>query len=578
MTADYAQSRQVRRPRGRLRRLVLPLLIALVILIALLFAVTWLPLRQGRDAWLRGHDAEAVAIGEKWSRLHLWPKQYHQLLGAAYLTSGNTAAARAHLGGIGNIRLSVIPKDEVARRLFAREHYADFLAYDAASHDANENADVPLYRAAALAATNRVAEAQKAFASIDRAHVNASRYASLQRNLASRATGDAPYVFDRDGGTIAAIRANDVVTINDDFAPLINREAGSLTIGAKLPQLGANATIETTLDPFVQKAALKALSGFRGSLVAIDPHTNEILAIASSGGNGAIANLALEHQYEPGSVVKVLTGLNAENGGADLTSLFPYTCKGFLDIDGRHFGDWLAAGHGTLNSIDDALAVSCNVFFADVGLRLGVDRLTRFMTAAGFNGQANLGVFQVPLGKLTGPVFNRFETAFLAIGLEHESMNALHVAMIASMMANRGELTTPKLLVQRRSILGDVVYAAPKQGTTRLASPAAAETIVHAMEAVATEAKGTGRRAPVTGISMAMKTGTAGERKSGLEALILAFAPVESPRIAFGVIAEDAGPAEFAGAKIAHDFLEAMSPRLREAINHRDTEGTKKPQ
>ncbi|MEA2338190.1 MAG: penicillin-binding protein, partial [Thermoanaerobaculia bacterium] len=549
--------------RGRLRRLVLPLLIALAVLVAALFAVAWMPLRQGRDAWLRGRDAEAIAIGEKWSRLHLWPAQYHQLLGTAYLTSGNSAAAREHLGGIGAIRFPVIPKDEVARRLFARERYDDFLAYDAASRDAHENADVPLYRAAALAATNRVAEAQKAFASIDKSRVNAVRYASLQRNLAARASGDAPYVFDRSGAAIAVIRANDVIVTNDDFAALINRDAGNLTIGAKLPKLGTNATIETTLDPFVQKAALKALTGFRGSLVAIDPRTNEILAIASSRGNGPLANLALEHQYEPGSVVKVLTGLNAENGGTDVASMFPYTCKGWLDIDGRHFGDWLAAGHGTLNSIDDALAVSCNVFFADVGIRLGVDRLKTFMTAAGFDGQANLGVFNVPLGKTTGQVFNHFETAFLAIGLEHESMNALHVAMVASMMANRGALTTPKFLVQRRSILGDVVATAPKQGTTRLASPAAAETMVHAMEAVATEAKGTGRRAPVAGISLAMKTGTAGERKSGLEALILAFAPVESPKIAFGVIAEDAGPAEFAGAKIAHDFLEAMAPRLR---------------
>ena len=194
----------------------------------------------------------------------------------------------------------------------------------------------------------------------------------------------------------------------------------------------------------MQKAALHALGDFRGSLVAIDPRTNEILAIASSRGKGAMSNLALEHQYEPGSIVKVLTGLNAENGATDLTALFPYTCKGSLEIDGRHFGDWLPAGHGTLNSIDDALAVSCNVFFADVGLRLGVDRLTRFMTAAGFNSQANLGVFSVPLGKTVGQAFNRFETAFLAIGLEHESMNALHVAMIASMMANRGELTAPK--------------------------------------------------------------------------------------------------------------------------------------
>ena len=563
MSEDYIQTGEVRRRHGRLRRLILPLLIALAILVALLFAVAWMPLRQGRDAWLRGQDAQAIAIGEKWSRLHLWPAQYHQLLAAAYLTAGNESAARPHLGAIGSVRLSIIPKDEMARRLFARERYADFLVYDAASHDVDESADVPLYRAAAMLAGNRMADAQKAFASIDKTHVNAVRYAALQTAVAARTSGSTPYVFDRNGATIAVIRANSAVATNADFASLIDREAGDLTIGAKMQQLGINDTIETTLDPFVQKAALKALGDFRGSLVAIDPRTNEILAIASSRGKGPLANLALEHQYEPGSVVKVLTSLNAENGGVDVASLFPYTCKGYLDIDGRHFGDWLPAGHGTLSSIDDALAVSCNVFFADVGLRLGVDRLKHFMTAAGFDGQADLGVFQVPLGKTIGQTFNHFETAFLAIGLEHESMNALHVAMIASMMANRGELTTPKLLVQRRSVLGDVVSTSPKQTRSRLASQAAAEKVVHAMEAVATEAKGTGRRTPVEGITLAMKTGTAGERKSGLEALILAFAPVESPRIAFGVIAEDAGPAEFAGAKIAHDFLEAMAPRLR---------------
>jgi len=562
MTADYMQSREVQRQRAGARRFVLPLLIALVVLVALLFAVAWIPLVQGRDAWLRGRDAEAISIGEKWSRLHLWRAQYHQLLAAAYLTSGNAAAAHQHLGGIGSIHFAVIPKDEVARRLFARERYADFLTYDAASGDARENPDVPLYRAAALAAMNRVTEAQKAFASIDKAHVNASRYTALQNAVTARAGGNVPYVFDRNGGTIASIRGDQVVATDDDFAPLVDRNAGDLTIGAKLSQLGANANIETTLDPFVQKAALRALGGFRGSLVAIDPRTNEIVAIASSRGKGPLANLALEHQYEPGSVVKVLTGLNAESVGLP-ADIFPFTCKGFLEIDGRHFGDWLPAGHGVLNSIDDALAVSCNVFFADAGLRLGIDRLKHFMTAAGFDSQANLGIFQVPLGKTIGPIFNHFETAFYAIGLEHESMNALHVAMIASMMANRGELTTPKLLIQRRSILGDVVATSPPQGKTRLASPAAAETMVHAMEAVATEAKGTGRRAPVAGISLAMKTGTAGERKNGLEALILAFAPVESPKIAFGVIAEDAGPAEFAGAKIAHDFLEAMAPRLK---------------
>jgi len=563
MTADYIQSRDVPRARGGVRRFVLPLLIALVILIAALFAVAWIPLVQGRDAWLRGRDGEAIAIGEKWSRLHLWPAQYHQLLAAAYLTSGNAAAARQHLGAIGNVRLSVIPKDEMARRLFARNRYDDFLAYDAASRDARESADIPLDRAAALVAANRLAEGQKAFASIDRMHVDAKRYAALQGAIAARASGDVPYVLDRDGATIGAIRANDVVATADDFAPLINRDAGTLTIGANLPRLGTAATIETTLDPFVQKAALQALGDVRGALVAIDPRTNEILAIASSRGKGAPANIALERQFEPGSVVKVLTGLNAENGAVDVTPLFPYTCKGSLDVDGRHFGDWVPAGHGMLQSIDDALAVSCNVFFADVGLRIGVDRLKRFMTAAGFGSQADLGVLQVPLGKLIGPIPNHFETAFLAIGLAHESMNVLHVAMIASMMANRGELTAPKLLVQRRSILGDVIARAKPQSSVRLASPAAAETIVHAMEAVVTDAKGTGRRAQLPGLSIALKTGTAGERKNGLDGVILAFAPADSPRIAFGIIAEDAGPAELAGAKIVHDFLEAMRPRLK---------------
>ncbi len=563
MTADYIQSREVPRARGGVRRFVLPLLIALVILIAALFAVAWTPLVQGRDAWLRGRDDEAIAIGERWSRFHLWPAQYNQLLAAAYLTSGDAAAARQHLGAIGSVRLSVIPKEEMARRLFARGRYDDFLAYDAASRDQRESADVPLCRAAALVAANRLAEGRKALASIDRMHVDAKRYAALQGAVAARASGDVPYVLDRNGATIGAIRANDAIATDDDFAPLINRDAGALTIGANLPRLGTNATIETTLDPFVQKAALKALGDVRGALVAIDPRTNEILAIASSRGKGTPANIALEHQFEPGSVVKVLTGLNAENGAADVAPLFPYTCKGALDVDGRRFADWVPAGHGALQSIDDAFAVSCNIFFADLGLRLGADRLKSFMTAAGFDGDTDLGVFRVPLGKIIGPIPDRFETAFLAIGLKHESMTALHVAMIASMMANRGELTTPKLLVQRRSILGDVVAKAQPQSSVRLASPAAAEAMVHAMQAVVTDAKGTGRRAQVPGISIAMKTGTAGERKNGLDGVILAFAPAESPRIAFGIIAEDAGPAELAGAKIAHDFLEIMSPRLK---------------
>jgi peptidoglycan glycosyltransferase len=260
----------------------------------------------------------------------------------------------------------------------------------------------------------------------------------------------------------------------------------------------------------------------------------------------------------------VLTGLNAfAGGGVDVKSMFPYVCKGELMIDGRHFGDWVPQGHGRLDSINDALAVSCNVYFADLGIRLGRDRLLRFLRAAGFDGQTNTGLFEVPLGRIRGDVFNNFETAFAAIGLQHETIDAFHLAMLASMMANRGVLTTPRLLRARRSVLGDVVTKPPAQGHVQLASREAAEAMVAAMQAVADDPKGTGHRAPVAGVPMAMKTGTAGDRAAGgLQALILAFAPVQSPKIAFGIIAENAGPAEYAGAEIAHDLLQRLKSRL----------------
>jgi hypothetical protein len=553
----------------RLRKFLAPLFAALAVLVVLLFAVAWLPLRQARAQWRAGRVGQAIAQAKQWSRLRLWPSQYHQLLAAANLTAGGKASAQPHLDALAGRRLwlSVVSKDEVARRLFARGAYDDFLAYDNAVHELRENEQAKLDRAAALLAVGRIDEAQPVLATLGRRKVDRAKVAALEQRIAERRQGSYPFIVDRNGQTIAVYQMSnkDLVATNRDFEALVDKSAGALTIGSRLPLLSVNERVETTLDAGVQKAAMQALGGFRGSLVAIDPRTNELLAIASNRGSGPLADLALEKQYEPGSIVKVLTGLNAYESGVDLQAMFPYDCKGDLIIDGRHFGDWMAQGHGVLPALDDAFAQSCNIVFADLGLRLGADRLHAFMSKAGFDSQADLGLMTVPLGRNVGQTFNRYETAFYAIGLAHESMNALHVAMLASMMANRGLLTSPRLLRGRRSLLGDELGGVPAQTKTTVAKRENAERMVRAMVAVATSAKGTGRRAPVDGVPMAMKTGTAGDRDhGGLEALILAFAPVDDPRIAFGVIAEDAGPAEFAGAKIAHDFVaawNAMPPR-----------------
>ena len=546
----------------------LPLVIVLLILVGGLTAVTWLPLRNARAAWREGRNAEAVEIAQQWSRLRMWPRQYHQLLAAALLTVGNRAGAKPHLDALrgGQMWISALPKEEVAQKLFARGRYSDFLDYDAAVDELRDSDDTRIHRAAALAATEKIAEAEVALKEADDA--DPKEVEAVRRAIYDRRQGSFPYVVDRNGKTIASFQLanDDVVAMNTDFSALIEQEAGALTIESQSRRIGTYDTIETTLDSATQKAALAAISGFRASLVAIDPETNEILAIASNRGGGPLENLAIEHRYEPGSVMKVLTGLAAMAHGVDLKTMFPYHCAGHLDIDGRQFGDWLEGGHGPLVDFEEALARSCNVVFADIGLRTGLDNLRATHKSAGFDGKTDLALIQPPLGATEGRIFNNFETGFYSIGLEHESITTLHLAMLASMMANRGELTTPRLLRARRSILGDEVVKAPKQTKQRVVSPVIAERMIVAMRAVVTREHGTGRRAAIDGLTLAMKTGTAGKRENGYHALVMAFAPIEKPKIAFALIAEESGPSEFTAAKMTHDFLAALKagpqPRL----------------
>ncbi len=521
-------------------------------LVGLLAGVAWLPLAQARSKWRAGQTADAVKIAEEWSRLKLWRSQYHQLLAAAHLSSGHRADAQKYLDALsrGWLWIPVVTKDEVAKQLFARGAYADFLAYDTASRERVESEDVALYRAAALTAMGRVDDAATALRAVDAGDVDAKKLEALKRAVDDRKRGTWPYVVDRNGAPIASyvIATGDVVALNRDFESLIEKDAGALTIEANARRLGVHDSVELTLDANVQRAAMRALGGLRASLVAIDPKTNEILAIASN----SKKNLALEQQYEPGSVIKVLTA----STGTKVD--FPYTCKGALPIDGRSFGDWREEGHGALPDFEEALAQSCNVVFADIGVRAGRDKLQQLHKAAGFDSQTNLGLFNAPLGKTVGELFNNFETAFYAIGLEHETITTLHLAMLASMMANRGALTTPRIYRTRRSILGEVAGEPPKQTTTQVIPRETAEMVIAAMRAVVTRPHGTGRRAAVPGTTLALKTGTAGKRENGFNSLIMGFAPVDNPKIAFALIAEDAGPAEFAAAKIAHDFVSAV--------------------
>ena len=128
--------------------------------------------------------------------------------------------------------------------------------------------------------------------------------------------GPPSIIFDRNGHTLAVLVGTDVAAVNSDFAPVIEKEAGALALER---YVRPGRTIVTTLDDRVQSLAVRSLGTLRGSLVAIDPRTNEILAAASSGPE----NLALEKQYEPGADIKVVTVLAALSNGVAVDAMFP---------------------------------------------------------------------------------------------------------------------------------------------------------------------------------------------------------------------------------------------------------------
>lgn len=546
------------RPRRRGRGLAV-FLAVFGVLLALLYWTAGIPLSRARALLAEGDVRGAAEEAGRWSRLHLRSAEYDQLRAAALLAQGDDTAAQPILERAAARRPPLFPaigKDEVARLLVSRGRYREFLLYDAAFRQRFEPESVVLYRAASHAGEGRLDQARTLLAGIDRDDVEEAQLSALEATIARRSEGSYPLILDRKGQPIAIyqVENRDLVAVNADFTTLVDRSGGPFSIEASLRAGGTANVVQTTLDPRMQRAALAALGDYRGSIVVIDVASGELLAVASTAGEGEAANLAFGRQYEPGSIVKVLTGLAAFEDREALGQVFPLECEGFTEIDGRQFYDW--ARHGSVPTIEEAMAVSCNVAFARLGLALKRPALDTIVSRARFEAVADLELMRVPLGKKVKPVDHDFMLANYAIGLEVLTTNALHVAMIANAIANGGDMVTPKLVRERRSILGEPVGSLIPTVATPLASDAAVKAILPSLRAVVTNPRGSGRRAALPGIPLAMKTGTAGGGEGrNYDAVVMAFAPADQPRLAIGLVAEKAGPAELAGATITREFF-----------------------
>ena len=365
------------------------------------------------------------------------------------------------------------------------------------------------------------------------------------------------------------------------------------------PKRGAN--IFVTVDPNLQEVARSALGSNEGAVVAMDPRTGDILALYSTPGfdpselsSGTDEDiraawkrlnadpekplLALSHQelFLPGSSFKILTASAAlENGfGPQSTWKNPHRLTlPLTNEELQNFGDDHCNGGSSEITLIEAFEESCNVTFAEVGLRLGAERLAAQARAYGLCGtlpperttcDERPIAFELPFQNGRFPEPEYFERndpllAFSAIGLDNDLVNPLQMALIASTVANGGVMRQPRIVTEVRDSQGRVAREFAADDVGRAISRESASALTQMMVAVVNE--GSGYLAAIPGIQVAGKTGTAtnGEGRAP-NAWFTAFAPAPNPRIAVSVIVLDGGNlgSEATGGQVAAPIVKQL--------------------
>lgn len=354
-----------------------------------------------------------------------------------------------------------------------------------------------------------------------------------------------------------------------------------LPIEKRLPVQGKN--LHTSLDIELQQAAEQAMQGKVGAAVALDVATGEVLVMAtlpnydlnafvprlSSAAareiqeNGAWLNRATQGQYPPGSTFKIITavaGLRSGSIDADNTRI---VCPGFMMVGERRFPCNNRAGHGE-RDLAGAMRDSCNVFFYRTGLDMGPEFIATEAARFGFNHATGIELpseFRHP--RVASPAWKLAnmkerwypgDTANISIGQGDTLISPLQAACMIASFA-RGETETKPTLLHLPN--------RPRQRTTPIGLPA------HEFDALVRGMAmgyqfGTGRLARVEGLTGATKTGTAQKGRIDL-AWMVAFAPVEKPRIAIAVVLEGQEEgANYGGGANAGPVVKAILERWKE--------------
>jgi penicillin-binding protein 2 len=377
---------------------------------------------------------------------------------------------------------------------------------------------------------------------------------------------------------------------------------GVRTLARTSPTSGNNLVL--TLDIHLQEVAEQAFGENRGALVAIEPATGGILAFVSKPGfdpnlfvdgidlaswnllntspDRPMVNRALAGTYPPGSTFKPYMALTALELGKRTPQQTIYD-PGFFQFGNHRFRDDKPGGHGTVDMYKSIVA-SCDTYYYVLSNDLGIDNIARFIGQFGFGAKTGIDIEGEATGVLPSQEWKRErfskpeqqkwyagETISVGIGQGYNAYTPLQMAQSMAMLANNGVLYRPHLVNYIENIRsGERTLVEPKIERAITLKPENIEFIKRALAGVNTE--GTGARAFAKAeYTSAGKTGTAQvialkqnekyDEKRMAErhrdhALFIAFAPLDSPKIALAVVVENAGFGARAAAPIARQVLD----------------------
>jgi penicillin-binding protein 2 len=369
--------------------------------------------------------------------------------------------------------------------------------------------------------------------------------------------------------------------------------------------------IKLTIDLEVQKTAEKALENKGGAVIVMEVNTGRLLAFASAppleleefiGGISQKAwdkmqqnkmhpfiNKTIQGQYPPASTYKLITALAGLSEDVINKDTIFY-CAGSMMLNGRRYHCWKRGGHGAV-SLEQAIEQSCDVYFYQVGLKVGVDKLAQYAKSFGLGRKTGLNLEHEKSGlvptmewklKYRKEVWQEGETMSTAIGQGFNLVTPLQVCQMTATIANGGIRYRPQIIEAILDESGNITQKfAPIEDGRMLGNAKALNLVKAGMVAVVNGQHGTARLAKLDGITVAGKTGTAQvvrlaqfkhlpEDEVPYEyrdhAWFTAYAPIEKPEIAVTVLVEHGMHGSSGAGPIAKEVLQSyFADRLKKA-------------